>query len=1070
VKTIYRTYRHQLLLSLVFCAGFILAPRSVFAGEVWDGTADTSWYNETDTVFRLSNAKQLAGLAQLVNEGNDFSGKTVEFGNDRVRFDLLLNDMSNVANWSTVAPSHAWTPIGDREHPFSGTFNGFGSTISGIYIQEGNSQLVNQGLFGFIKNGTIKNVVVKDSYFHVHYNVGSVVGQAFSGTLDGCFATGTSVNGDDTVGGIVGIMFEKDSKVVNCHNTGAVTGGQFLGGIAGIIYGTISGCSNTGTVSGTNLVGGIVAEINYATMNDCNNAGSVIGSAYVGGGIGYNRCSTIINCYNIGAVTGTVTNIGGFVGTLWDGTVANCYNIGDVNGKGFFGGVVGESSNYSRVTNCYNAGAGSGGAQFGGVAGRNSGTLNFCYWDSDVSGGTGVAVGNGDGCISYTTALMQSANFVATLDSHKETYRAWKAVAGGYPTLDRNSEISPETATFNPPNDFADLPVTVIWKGNTLRSITIDTGIVKDGDYTVSETTVTINKPFIEHLPAGTRTLTFAFSAGETATLSIIIGHTPREGKVWDGTVDTSWYNDADTTFYLYDAAQLAGLASLGDKAHNFSGKTIKLGADILLNDTSNVANWSTAAPSHAWTPIGGGITPSFRGTFDGCGFTISGVYIAGNILSLSYQGLFGEVSEGTIKNIIVKDSYILACDGVGCVVGKLRGGTVEGCSTVGTTVKAFRYAGGIVGLNDLESGKVINCLNTGTVTGQASVGGVVGGCYGTISSGSNIGTVSGDYFVGGIVGSVSSGNINDCDNTGYVGGDNEVGGIVGQSYNGTITNCCNLGTISGSYRGTEAGGIVGKHKSGVVANCYSIGVVNGQGYLGGVVGNCGGGLVTNCYSVGGIDPNAKFGSIAGFNGSTLSNCFWDSDVFSGKGAAEGNYDTCIGYSTAYMKSVDFVGILNKDCHETYRRWKAVTGSYPTLDRNSVISPETATFARSTGFSDLQVIVTWNGNTLRSIRLGSGHNTLVEGVDYTVSDTRVTIARAFIENQPMGKTTLVFCFSAGDNATLSIVTGNSTFDTLGDSSATTEAAAAADLSCPIQGLAGLGLLALGFMGLHGKQE
>ena len=41
----------------------------------WAKTADTSWYNDNDTSFTISSGEQLAGLASLVNDGNDFSQK-----------------------------------------------------------------------------------------------------------------------------------------------------------------------------------------------------------------------------------------------------------------------------------------------------------------------------------------------------------------------------------------------------------------------------------------------------------------------------------------------------------------------------------------------------------------------------------------------------------------------------------------------------------------------------------------------------------------------------------------------------------------------------------------------------------------------------------------------------------------------------------------------------------------------------------------------------------------------------------------------------------------------------------
>jgi hypothetical protein len=55
---------------------------SVFSGVItsadkWDGTSDTSWYNDNDTEFTLNRAEQFAGFRDLVDGGNTFGGKTV---------------------------------------------------------------------------------------------------------------------------------------------------------------------------------------------------------------------------------------------------------------------------------------------------------------------------------------------------------------------------------------------------------------------------------------------------------------------------------------------------------------------------------------------------------------------------------------------------------------------------------------------------------------------------------------------------------------------------------------------------------------------------------------------------------------------------------------------------------------------------------------------------------------------------------------------------------------------------------------------------------------------------------
>ena len=87
--------------------------------NTWDGsTTTTDWYtsNVNAASYSISTAAQLAGLAQLVNTGNTFSGKTISLESD-----INLNDL-------------AWTPIGRLGYRFAGTFEGNEHTISRINI------------------------------------------------------------------------------------------------------------------------------------------------------------------------------------------------------------------------------------------------------------------------------------------------------------------------------------------------------------------------------------------------------------------------------------------------------------------------------------------------------------------------------------------------------------------------------------------------------------------------------------------------------------------------------------------------------------------------------------------------------------------------------------------------------------------------------------------------------------------------------------------------------------------------------------------------------------------------
>lgn len=101
-------------ITLSFIMLISLLPVTALAGEAaWNGTTvDTSWYDDNTTEFTISDSADLAGLAKLVNAGNNFSGKTIELGDD---IDLGGKE---------------WTPIGNSTNSFKGVFEGNKHMIS----------------------------------------------------------------------------------------------------------------------------------------------------------------------------------------------------------------------------------------------------------------------------------------------------------------------------------------------------------------------------------------------------------------------------------------------------------------------------------------------------------------------------------------------------------------------------------------------------------------------------------------------------------------------------------------------------------------------------------------------------------------------------------------------------------------------------------------------------------------------------------------------------------------------------------------------------------------------------
>ena len=147
----------------------------------------------------------------------------------------------------TNIPEKHWTPIGNSTSTrYTGTFNGQGHTISGLYVNENSIQSV--GLFGYLdEGGIIRNVSVKGSYFNNGNQfdyIGGVCGKNNKGTIENCYNEGTTVSGPGNyIGGVCGSNTE--GTIENCYNTGNVSGqGNYTGGVCGcnMANSTIENC------------------------------------------------------------------------------------------------------------------------------------------------------------------------------------------------------------------------------------------------------------------------------------------------------------------------------------------------------------------------------------------------------------------------------------------------------------------------------------------------------------------------------------------------------------------------------------------------------------------------------------------------------------------------------------------------------------------------------------------------------------------------------------------------------------------------------------------------------------
>ena len=207
------------------------------AQTVWDGTADISWYDASQTSFDISTPEQLAGLAQLVNTGTSFSGVTLNLTND-----IWLN--------STGDSTNNWTPIGGgsptSESPstgnaFKGNFNGHGHAIYNLYCDKGST--FHAGLFCALENPcTIDSLVMINPVLKSRGMMGSIAGYprgSSSVYVRYCLVinariVGENSTGSNNIGGIFGATYPNSGNtyVENCGVTGAIRG-YYPAGIAG---------------------------------------------------------------------------------------------------------------------------------------------------------------------------------------------------------------------------------------------------------------------------------------------------------------------------------------------------------------------------------------------------------------------------------------------------------------------------------------------------------------------------------------------------------------------------------------------------------------------------------------------------------------------------------------------------------------------------------------------------------------------------------------------------------------------------------------------------------------------
>lgn len=240
-------------------------------------------------------------------------------------------------------------------------------------------------------------------------------------------------------------------------------------------------------------------------------------------------------------------------------------------------------------------------------------------------------------------------------------------------------------------------------------------------------------------------------------------------------------------TYYINNSDDLKTLSILiNEKSQDCTGATIELTDDIYLN--KGRLSYEDGTPMYGGEAISENNAPSlfrsmaiFKGTFDGKGHTISGLYSKGS-------GLFEEIANASIKDLKIANSmFISKSENTGALCGCASDSVISGCSFSGVVYNTSDYTGGLVGL--ITRGEIRYSKNNGSVYGKNYVGGIAG----TISENTllfglcNSGSVSAsEQYAGGLAGSLSIGEnsyMKYCCNTGEVFADSLSGGFAGKMH-----------------------------------------------------------------------------------------------------------------------------------------------------------------------------------------------------------------------------------------------------------------------------------------------
>ena len=245
--TTFRTMRVLLIaLGLVSMAGLVFPP---FPAGIGNADPDPTVGTGTpEDPFLVGNVHDLQAIRHNLSAHYALTGDI---------------DARETRTWNGGA---GFQPLGDWDERFSGTLDGRGYRVTGLYINRASATFV--GLFGSMEGARVSTICLADVDITGNSSVGGLAGHISSGTMENACVTGT-VTGHGYVGGLAGYNIR--GWIRDSHASGTVTGSDGVGGLVGWNEGSVYHSHASVNVTGVHRVGGLVGF---------NDGGSILNSHY----------------------------------------------------------------------------------------------------------------------------------------------------------------------------------------------------------------------------------------------------------------------------------------------------------------------------------------------------------------------------------------------------------------------------------------------------------------------------------------------------------------------------------------------------------------------------------------------------------------------------------------------------------------------------------------------------------------------------------------------------------------------------------------------------------------------